>query len=340
VQVRLIQVGMGGWGQDWHRNILRSAADIELVGYVDLDAATLGRARTACELPEERCFGTIAEAFDATDADAVLITAALGAHVPVALAALQAGKHVLIEKPFAPTLAEAQQVVAAAAEQKRVLMVSQNYRFYPAVRVAAALVRERVLGPVNSVAIDFRRYENGQPVAGNRHYTLAHPLLLDMAIHHFDLMRYVLGQEPQQVACTAWNPPWSNFVEPAQAAATISFDGGAVASYRGSWLSTGPETPWAGEWRIECQNGEISWTSRANTGIGADKVAVRELNKRPRQVELPELAHIDRAGTLAAFVQAIRTGAEPECSGRDNLGTLALMRAAIDAAETGQPQHM
>jgi predicted dehydrogenase len=206
--------------------------------------------------------------------------------------------------------------------------------------VAAALVREQALGPVDAVTIDFRRYRNGNPVAGNRHYALAHPLLMDMSIHHFDLMRAVLGQEPQRVACDAWNPPWSNFVQFTEAAATITFDGGAVASYRGSWVSTGAETPWAGEWRIECQNGEITWTSRADTGTGADQVAVRGLKKAPRRVELPELAQIDRAGTLSAFVQAIRSGQEPECSGRDNLGTLALMRAAIDAAETGQPQRV
>ena len=329
MHLRIIQVGMGGWGQDWQRNILRASADIELVGYVDLDTSALSQARTRCALPEDRCFGTIADAFEAADADAVLITAALGAHVPVALAALQAGKHVLVEKPLAPTVAEARQVVAAAAERGRLLMVSQNYRFYPAVRVAAALVREQALGPVDAVAVDFRRYANGDPVVGNRHYTLAHPLLLDMSIHHFDLMRFVLGQEPQRLTCEAWNPPWSNFVEPAAAAATIAFDGGAVVSYRGSWVSTGPETPWAGEWRIECRNGEISWASRADTGTSADQVVVRGLKKAPRRVELPELAQIDRAGTLAAFVRAIRTGQEPECSGRDNLGTLALMRAAI-----------
>lgn len=340
MQVRMIQIGLGGWGQDWYRSILRTSDAIDLVGYVDLDPTMLSQARARCALPEERCFSTIGEALDATDADAVLITAALGAHVPVALAALQAGKHVLVEKPFAPTVAEAQQVVAAATERNRVLMISQNYRFYPAARAAAALVHEQALGPVDAVSIDFRRYANGQPSAGNRHYTMAHPLLMDMAIHHFDLMRLVLGQEPQHVACAAWNPPWSHFADPAQATATIRFDGGAMVSYRGSWVSTGPETPWAGMWRIECQHGEISWTSRANTGTGADTVSVRRLGKTARRVALPNLAQIDRAGTLAAFVQAIRTGQEPECSGRDNLGTLALMRAAIDAAETGQPQHI
>jgi predicted dehydrogenase len=340
VKLRLVQVGLGGWGQDWFRTILTPSDEVELVGFVDADAGTLSAARERLALPPDRCFATLGEALAAVQAEAVLITAALGAHVPVALAALEAGLHVLVEKPFAPTVAEARQVVETAAARQRLLMVSQNYRFYPAVRAVAALLRAQTLGPIDAVQIDFRRYARGNVAMGNRHFSLSHPLLLDMAIHHFDLMRLVIGQEPQLVSCHAWNPPWSQFIDPASAVATISFDGGAVASYRGSWVSPGPETPWAGEWRVACQGGEIVWTSRANQGIGADSVTLRPLGKAPRKLELPALGAIDRAGTLAAFVAAVHSGQEPECSGRDNLGTLALMRAAIEAAETGLPRRV
>ena len=161
-----------------------------------------------------------------------------------------------------------------------------------------------------------------------------------MAIHHFDLLRMITGKEAVNVFTKVGDPSFSKYADEASAVITIEMETGLVVSYRGSWVSTGPETPWAGEWRIECRNGEISWASRADTGTSADQVVVRGLKKAPRRVELPELAQIDRAGTLAAFVRAIRTGQEPECSGRDNLGTLALMRAAIDAAETGQPQRV
>lgn len=340
MKIRLIQVGLGGWGQDWNRNILRPSEETEPVAFVDLDTAMLADARARLRLPAERCFGALGEALAAVEADAVLITAALGAHVPVAMAALKAGKHVLVEKPFAPTVAEARQLADAADEHGKILMVSQNYRFFPAVRAVCALVREQALGPIDTAHIDFRRFANGNVSMGNRHYRLAHPLLMDMAIHHFDLMRLVIGQEPRQVACHAWNPPWSKFTDPAEAAATITFDGGAVVSYRGSWVSPGPETHWAGEWRIECERGEIAWTSRANQGTSAESVTIRPLNKRARKLALPDLPQIDRAGTLHAFVEAIHSGQEPETSGRDNVGTIALMRAAIESAETGMIQRI
>jgi predicted dehydrogenase len=333
--IRLIQVGMGGWGQNWRQNILKPSADVEVVASVDSDADMLTLACQRLDLPSDRCFDSLQAALAGADADAVLITASLPAHVPVALAALAAGKHVLLEKPFAPSLAEAQQVVAAAEEHNRILMLSQNYRFFPAPRVVTGLLREGKLGPVGAVSIDFRRYANSAPRDGHRHYTIDHPLLMDMAIHHFDLLRMVLGQEPREVDCRAYNPPWSNFRDPAAAAATITFNGGTVVSYRGSWVSPGPATPWAGEWRIECEGAEIAWTSREGRDAGADRVTVRKLGKAARRVQLPELPAIDRAGALVAFVQAIETGEQPESSGRDNLGSIAFMLAMIESANTG-----
>lgn len=335
--LRIIQVGMGGWGRDWARVASRLDA-ARVVGHVDLLPDMLRQLRSDLGVGEELCFPTLEAALAATDAEAVLVTTALAAHVPVTLAALEAGKHVLVEKPFAPSLADARQAVELAEARGLALMVSQNYRFYPAAQTAAALVREGSLGPVGAVSVQFRKYANTQPRGTNRHYALRHPLLMDMAIHHFDLMRFVLGQEPEAVACHAWNPPWSNFEDPAAASATIAFDGGAVVSYQGSWVSTAPPTLWAGAWQIECAEGVISWTGRDDSTTDTDTVTLRPRGKRPRRAQLPELPHWDRAGSLAAFARAVRAGVEPEASGRDNLASLALMFGAIDAAATGQPQ--
>jgi len=331
--IRLVQAGMGSWGEDWGTHVIQQDSDVELVACVDLDAGRLERARQLFNLPPERCFLTLESALASVEADAVLITASLPAHVPLALVSLNAGKHVLLEKPFAPTLAEAQQVVETAAQRGRVLMISQNYRFFPAVRAVTALVREGTLGSIGTVSIDFRRYKNTAVRESQPYYQVWQPLLVDMAIHHFDLMRVVLGQEPSQITCQAWNPPWSKFVDPPAAAATITFDGGAVVSYRGSWVSPGPKTCWSGEWRVECTRGEIVWTSRGDTT--SDQVTVRPLGKRAHRVKLPEIALTDRRGSLQAFVQAVRTGQEPESSGRDNLHSLALMCAAVESATSG-----
>jgi predicted dehydrogenase len=335
--LRLIQVGMGGWGRSWAKVLVQHPELVDVVACVDVEPQMLTQLRADVGVDAGICFPSLDAALAATMADAVLITTPVGGHAPAALAALAAGKHVLVEKPFAPSLVEAQEVVEAAADAGKVLMVSQNYRFYPAAQTAAALVRRGALGAVSGVSVQFRRYANLPPRESNRHYHIRHPLLMDMAIHHFDLMRYVLGQEPVSVHCHAWNPPWSNFSEPPAAVATIVFDGGAVVDYRGSWVSTAAQTAWDGEWQIECAGGVIAWTGRDDSSLQSDAVTLRPRGKRPSRVPLPTLAHWDRAGSLAEFVDAVRSGREPLTSGRDNLASAALMFAAIQSAETGQP---
>src|SRR5260370_26700019 len=135
--IRLVQVGMGNWGRNWATNVIQRSEDVALVACVDLDAEMLMQTQQLLSIPAERCFQTLKSALAAVEAEAVLITGSLPAHGPVALEALNAGKHVLLEKPFTPTLAEAQLVVEMAANRNRVLMISQNYRFFPAVQTVA-----------------------------------------------------------------------------------------------------------------------------------------------------------------------------------------------------------
>ncbi|HET8845167.1 MAG TPA: Gfo/Idh/MocA family oxidoreductase [Ktedonobacteraceae bacterium] len=331
--LRLVQVGLGNWGQNWFREVVTKNELVEPVAWVEIDAKALDAAQHGLNLPPERCFLHIEDALEHVEADAVLVTASLPGHVPATRAALQAKKHVLLEKPFVPTMAEGLELVGLAAQQDRILMISQNYRFYPAVQRVRELVRDQVLGPISSVSIDFRRFSNRAPVE-HRHYHIWHPLLADMSIHHFDLLRAVLGQEPRRVMCQTWNPGWSRFVQPPAASMMITFDGGTVVNYRGSWISQGPQTNWAGEWHMDCENGEIVWTSR---GEKPDEVLMRQTGKSLSAATLPTLEARDRSGSLNAFVQACQAGEQPETSGEDNLKTIAFLFAAIESAEQGIP---
>lgn len=332
--MRLLQVGLGGWGLDWARRVLAGNDEVEVVGLVDVDPKALERARAILPVPEKRCYASVEPALDAVAADAMLITAALPAHAPAARAALEAGLDVLTEKPFATTLAEAREVAELAEVRGRTLMVSQNYRFFPAVRAVAELVRSGDLGAVGGVEIDFRRRSVYSPERGRAHRAYEQPLLSDMSIHHFDLLRLILGGEAREISCHAWNPPWSDFDGPAAAFATILFDGGVPVSYRGTWLSEGEPTPWSGEWRMEMERGEVRWTSRGEQNQ-AGRVTVSGHGQTPRDLELDTSIRMDRHGSLHEFVSAVSEGRRPESSGRENLGTVALMEAAVASAISG-----
>lgn len=338
--LRVIHVGLGGWGRSWAAALSEHPDLLTTIAWVDVSPEMLDLLTAELDVDPALCFPSLQEAIAATTAEAVLVTTALPDHTAVALEALAAGKHVLVEKPMAATLADAQAMVDAAEAAGRILMVSQNYRFYPAAAAVAALVAEKALGPVGAVRVNFRKLANSTSAGASRHHAATDPLLLDMSIHHFDLMRFILGHEPISVTCHAWNPVWSNFTYPAAAVATVQFDGGAVVNYQASWVSTDQPTLWAGQWVIECADGSIEWTGRNDQTTGGDSVTVHPLSSASYPLPLAPYEVFDRIGSMAEFVDAIRQGRPPMTSGSDNLSTLALALAAIASARTGQPEQL
>jgi predicted dehydrogenase len=336
--LRLIQLGLGGWGRDWVKEVTRRTPDVEPVAWVDLDPAMRERAIAELELPPERVFGSLEQALQAVGADAALAVVPLAAHGSVTRAALGAGLHVLVEKPFTDDLVGARRLIALARERRRVLMVNQNYRWFPAPQQARALLRAGAIGQPLACYLDFHFLFG----SGYRYFFLEEPLLSDMAIHHFDGLRFVLDDEPVSISCDSWSEPDTPFKGRPAALATIRFAGGVIASYRGSWISRGPTTPYGGHWRIDGTQGAIEFTFRGafEEQNKLDRLTLYRPERRPEKVRLPKLPGMDRMGALAAFAAWVRDGQPPEgvSSGADNLGSLGLMSAAIRSARDGGRQ--
>lgn len=341
--VRIIHVGLGGWGGNWARTAIPQVTEVEVVGLVDPVPATLDAVREDLGLPASAAFASLTDALAGVEADAVVITAPAVTHVPLALEALEAGKHVLVEKPFANSTGEALTAVRRAEELGLVLQVSQNYRWYPAPRAVKELLAAKELGELSAISIDFRQWDNDQPVETYPHYRFPHPMINDMAIHHFDLLRMITGLEAVRVYARASYPSYSKYQDEAVTSMIIELEDGLVVSYRGSWLSRAPRTAWAGEWSIQGEDGEIWFTSRdgSPSEIAGDRVTLRaDQDAEAEAVELPTLEHTDRQGGLQAFARSVEGGAAPETSGRDNLRSLALMEAAGRSAASGRPEDV
>ena len=338
--MRIVQVGLGGFGRDWAKNVIPQVPEVEVVGTADVFAGSRKQAIAAGLTTTEDCYATTEAALEATDPEAVLVTASLVGHVPAAQAALASGRHVLIEKPFAPSVAEAKELVALADAQGLTVAVSQNYRFFPAVQAVQKIVAEQTYGDLHAVAVDFRQMSGADGVAGP-HHALDEPLLVDMSIHHFDLMRTVLGREVTTVDLRTWDPSWSLFTGPSEGAGLIESGPDLVTSYRASWVSSGVRTAWAGEWRMDFADAEVWWTSRGDgrEGWRSDEVRVRQGGK-VKTLVLPTVARVDRAGSLTEFVTAIEEGREPSISGRNNIGSLATTYAAVESARLRQPVQL
>jgi predicted dehydrogenase len=330
--LRLIQIGLGGWGRDWALEVTSRVPGMEPVAWIDIDWATRERAITDLALPPELVFGTLEEALGAVSADAALVCVPLAAHATVTRRALEAGLHVLVEKPFVETLEEAKGLAELARQGRRVLMVNQNYRWFPALRLARRLLRERAIGEPMACYLDFHFLFGAE----YRYFSLEEPLLSDMAIHHFDSMRFVLDDEPVEVSCQSWSEPQTPFKGRPAAIATIGFARGTLASYRGSWISRGPTTPYGGHWRLDGTEGTIELTFRGafQEREKLDRLTLYRPGGPPEPGNLPEMPFKDRKGALADFASWVREGEPPEgaSTAEDNLASLALMLAAIRSA--------
>jgi predicted dehydrogenase len=337
MSVHVVQVGTGRWGSNWAQEILPTVKEIEVTAYVDAHPPALEALQAKLGVSKSKCFPSLKAALDAVPCDIVLGTLRTEAHHAVMHEALEARRHAIVEKPFAATLAEARSLIATAERQNRLLMVSQNYRFYRAPRAVARLLAERKLGACDSIALDFRRHG---PSMGYAYYEFADPLIADMSIHHFDLMRMVVGSEAKRVSCRTWNPAGSPFRHDPSGVAIIEFENGIVLSYRGSWMSSGPDTPWSGEWAMNCADGEILWACRGDAGSDRSKVdwvKTRVLRGEAEAQKLDDLPYYDRAGTIAALAAAVRGGKIPPwfSSGADNILSLALVKACLASAAAG-----
>jgi predicted dehydrogenase len=218
-------------------------------------------------------------------------------------------------------------------------MVSQNYRFKRAPRTVRRLIREGVIGTVEEVRVDFRKHP---PFEGFR-LEMEEPLINDMAVHHLDQVRGILGIEPDTVRARSWNPSWSRFS--GNAACLIELDEGdrVRVVYTGSWSALGRHTTWDGDWEIQGTRGSIRWAdNRVEIRFASlfDTVFLAGALERDgiMEVGLDRVAAEERGGSLAEFADALRTGRVPETNADDNLRSLALVLGAVQSArEDGRP---
>ena len=333
---RFILVGLGWWGEGWARELL-SSPRTELVGIVDTDRAALDSVGDAVGVPASGRFTHVNDALETLDAHAALVVVPPALHAPVSMACLSAGLDVLLEKPFAPTLEEARPVVDLADSLGRTLMISQTFRFRRGPTTVRRLIAAGTIGRVEQI---FGTFQKASPFTGFR-TEMAEPLIVDMAIHHFDFIRGVFGLEPFKVRARSFNPSWSRFDGNASALVEFATADGAVVSWTGSYVSRGPLTTWDGAWDIHGTRGSLRWAENEVTlrpTEFADTIYLPgavEKSGDVMSVDLVDMPLEERAAVLDEFVGALDDGREPVPSGRDNLGSIALVLAAAESARRG-----
>ena len=331
--LRAIVIGCGAMSAAW----LRAAVEIDglkIVGLADLDLerAAARAAEFQLNVPVSADpLGLI----ERLAPDLVFDIVVPEARRNIVLAALRRGCHVLSEKPLADTLEHAKELVAAARAAGKIHAVIQNRRYFAGTRRARRFVESGAIGRLTALHCDFFI----GPHFGGFREQMDHVLLIDMAIHTFDIARAIANATPVAVYCQESNPTNSWFKHGAAANAIFEFADGSIFTYRGSWCAEGLRTSWQGAWRLIGTKGTFAWDGeedfRAERPIGSGDVV--------RDVEPIEVPPWDRSdligghqGVIREFVDAARAGRELETISHENVKSLAMCFAAIASAKTGR----
>lgn len=189
--IRWAIIGLGRFGQ-MHARVLRSLPQVQLVAASVRSAEKQAAARDVLGI--SRVVADYRELLADPEIDAVSITTHWQQHCEIALAALAAGKHVLLEKPMAASTIECREILAAAARSTGLLAVGHICRFDPRLSLARQAVVEGRIGRI--VSMHARR--NLRKAPGQLRLDKISPLMGD-GIHDVDLMLWLVGEPPQRV---------------------------------------------------------------------------------------------------------------------------------------------
>jgi predicted dehydrogenase len=319
-------VGAGYWGPNLVRNF-RALPAFDLAWVCDLSREralqAIGPRSTV------RATDTLDDVLADPEIDAVAVATPAGTHTEVVLACLDAGKHVLVEKPLATSVAEAEKLVQAAEQRGLVLMCDHTYCYTPAVRKVRELSRLGALGSIqyfDSVRINLGIVQRDVDV------------FWDLAPHDLSILDVVLpdGCVPEAVAAQGVDPIGAGHA--CVGYLTLRLSGGAIAHIHVNWLSPTKvrTTILGGSKRIVVWD-DLNPSQRVgiyDKGVqlngSADNEARREalVSYRTGDMVAPALSEVEALhGALKEFAAAIGEGRRPLTDGQSGLRVLKILEA-------------
>src|SRR5215212_1027622 len=258
--------------------------------------------------------------------DVVYIILPNSLHADYTIRALKAGKHVLCEKPMAVTVAECEQMIAAAQQADRKLMIAYRLHYEPLNRKVMELCAEKALGPVKTFSSS-----NGQNVTAPNirlSATLGGGPIGDIGIYSINAARYCTGEEPVEVTAVAHRPQDDpRFREvPESVAFTLRFPSGALAQCDCSF-GTAPSR----RYRVHCEEGSIDMDPAFDyRGL---RLSLRQGDGRA-ELLIPQVNHF--AAEMDHFSDCVLNGKDPRTPGEAGLADLRVIAAIAEAARTGR----
>lgn len=311
-------IGLGMMGRAHARVWDELVEGVDLVAVADTDPRVL---REATVGREARTYADLAGMLAAEELDLVSVVVPTSLHLPTTLAALDAGSHVLVEKPIAATRSEAEQMIDAAQRAGRMLTVGHIERFNPAIR---ELRRRLAAGELGRI-FEIRATRLGPFPARIREVGV----VVDLAPHDLDVMRYLLGSDPVRLYAETEQRIHTDHED--LFVGLLKFANGAVGVLDINWLTptkqrtltvTGERGMYTADYLAQQL---VFYPNPASDGsVEEGKRIEREIERRePLAIELDE------------FARAARDGGVPPVDPHEAMVALLLARAMVESASTG-----
>jgi predicted dehydrogenase len=333
--LRVAVIGLGYWGPNYAR-VVTELPDVELVAACDLSEQATAFVKT--RYPSIPVGRDASEILDADDVDAVVVATPTSTHYALTLASLDAGKHVLCEKPLARTTGECDELIEAARRGDRVLFVGHTFVFNPAVR---EMRRRVVSGELGRVLYCHAVRTSLGPI---RHDVNA---LWDLAPHDLSILFYLLDREPVSVSAMGESFLRNGFED--VAFLQLRFDDGSIAAAHLSWLDpykvrrvtvVGDQRmvvfdDVAIDEKLKIFDKGVSYESVSEAARGAEFGEFKALI-RDGDIVIPKIPAAEPLKEqVAHFVDCCAAGTTPEADGVAGRRVVAVLEAATESLRSG-----
>lgn len=323
--IRIAFIGAGIFAQEAHLPAIQALGDRYSIAAVYSRTEETAQ-RLANQLEDPVDITTDLDGLLARD-DIDAVTIVLPIHIlPDAIhKALDAGKHIISEKPAAPDVAQGRELLVHAAQQPHLVwMVAENWRYEPVMVQTAALIKNGEIG--KPVVVQFDQHSSMSPQSKYYHTAWRHGgefpggFVLDGGVHHIALLRMILGEITAVHATSAHMR--DDLPAPDTMHAALEFEAGFTGSYSVTYAA---ESPWTQTLHIVGDEGVVLM----------DRGAVRIVcNTGERTLAVPENQGVQEE--FAAFASAITEGAKHRNAAREAVQDVAVIEAMLLSAQTGQ----
>ena len=326
-------IGCGGMARSHASRMSEVLHRVEITAVVDID---LERARAVAEhFPNDPVVAAdFEEVLD--HVDAVLVVLPHHLHHPATVRCLDAGKHVLVEKPMANSERECLEMIEAAQRNDRVLMVAYCMRFHPLVLKFKEVVDNKTFGDVFQISIWTEQHTRREPESWHcRAGTLGGGQFFSHGCHYIDLLLWMLGRPVKGVHLgTNRGTPWME--REGTSNVSIEFEGGILGYHFGTWGARGTRLGYS--FHAHCEKGMVELHLRTGRVVylgDVEKHVPGEHDPGQREIVLMEEKHAKPTEVeMAHFIDCIETGRKPLTDPVSSLEGLKVIWKLYEAEET------